>query len=115
MRDRVVAHSGAMNDALIDAFVELGACAWVELRHQVDAVSAAVMSAITPPPGLELIDPRGVRYSGLVLLDRGHVVAWLAVPASAALESEPRHGLIRRRRMVGPEDWDPDFDGPLYR
>jgi len=55
---------------------------------------------VVPPPHLELSGQTGLRFSGVVVMDRGKVVAMLAVPVE---EVRPQRSYRQPRY---PEDYD---------
>ena len=96
-----------------DALFDLGARLWNELRLRVGDIADWVVEVITPPDDLELTDREGRRYSGLLLLEKGRVVAMIAVEVGQR-DHRPMTATAYQRPREHDPVVDPAPDSPFW-
>ena len=89
-----------LSEDLGDALLELGGHLYNGLKEGLRDVVEWGRDAVVPPPHLELSSQTGLRYSGVVVMDRGRVIAMLAVPVE---EARPQRSY---RQPMYPEEYD---------
>lgn len=104
-----------MSDVVGDSVLELVRRLWTSARVPMQDALLWLAQATTPEERIELSDQLGRRFSGCVMMDRGRVVAMIAVEASRSATS---HHSGRSAGRRGPFDlassrdpyWDPDME-----
>ena len=97
-------------EVLGDALADLGGRLWQEVRFRVGDVADWLVETITPPDQVVLTDRDGKKYSGLLLLERGRVVAMIAVETSKPAQ---RAAQVTGYHRYGPTT-DIDPESPLW-
>ena len=94
----------AIGDALL-ALIEWG---WPEVRFRTQAFLERVGDAVRPSPPLSLVSVDGREVlTGIALLDRGQVLAFLGTRNPAVSRTPPLHQYPR-------EQYPDEFDEPLW-
>jgi hypothetical protein len=99
--------SEELTEGLGDALFDLAGRTLKGVGRGLHDVVDWARDAIEPPPGLELIAADGTRYSGIFVLERGNVVAMIAVPVVPAGASRPVQPPIHARPYPEDLDWAP--------
>lgn len=107
-----------LGEALLDAargvFLELAA-------HRDDAVEW-IREVARAPPGVELRAPDGAIYTGVAVVDRGHVILLVAFRHDGPMHTEPPYRPVvtppplprNPRQFLDDFEWDRDGD-PFQR